>query len=129
LWATLLAACSVGGGPEPSGERSLSIPCCSALQFGRDSEAHDTAVRDAVVVAVYCAVVEDRRLPNSYGMFTEVGDQQIARIIEPYVARARKAVEGATRAERIRAIWGDDWGVNVGVETQDCDDAGLRPER
>lgn len=72
---------------------------------------------------------EERSPPiQSYEMFTDDGDQQIARIIEPYVARARTALEGATPAERIRAIWGDDWGVNVWVEPQDCDDAGLRPE-
>lgn len=128
LGAILLAACAPDDGKDRWPERSLPVPCCSSLQFGRDSEVTDTAVRDAVLVAVYCAVVENRRLPTRYGMFTEVGDRRIASILWPYVARARKVLEGASREERIRAIWGDDWGVELGAETQDCDDAGLRPD-
>lgn len=122
-------ACFFGGEADRWGERSLPVPCCSSLQFGPNSEAGDTAVQDAVLVAAYCAVVEGRVLPKEYGMFTFDGDQRIGRMMEAYVARARRILEGAKREERIYAIWGDDWGVNLGVETKDCDDSGLAPER
>lgn len=116
-----LLACSGGTAPpDPlTGVRLL------ALDAG--DEAADTAVREAVFLAVYCGVVEDRHLPTAYGMFTADGDLRVLAAVEGFVEQARAALGGMRPAARIEHIWGDAWGVEVAADASDCDASGLAP--
>jgi hypothetical protein len=86
----------------------------------RYPEATDSAVRDSVLVAVYCSLVEGKRVPRQFEMFSAEGDRAVESVVRDFVRRARPSLEGLTTEERIEALWGDSWKRDVYVTRDDC---------
>jgi hypothetical protein len=83
-------------------------------------EATDTAVRDNVLVSVYCSVVHGQPVPKTFGMFSPAGDRAVRSRVLAFVRRNRRATSGLTTDERIEALWGDSWGEDVSVQPSAC---------
>ena len=89
------------------------------LRF-RYPEASDTAVRDHVLLSVYCSVVHGEPVPREFGMFSSAGDQAVRSRVLGFVLRKRDVTSVLTTEERIETLWGDSWGENVYLRPSDC---------
>jgi hypothetical protein len=84
-------------------------------------EATDTAVRDHVLVAVYCSLVEGKGLPAHFGMFSREANREVEAVVRGFVERAEVSLAGLTKHECIDAVWGDAWKRDYYVPQQDCE--------
>lgn len=119
----VLAGCTGGEtGPEPP-RAPVSYEAVQNAVWqlsGRFPEATDTAVRDRVLVAVYCSVIHSRRVPTDFEMFSPAGDQAVRAVVLDFVQRARAETAGLSDAQRIRLLWGDAWRRDLYVRRSDC---------
>jgi len=120
----VLTGCTGEGTTEqPSRDRAEDY---ESLRFaverlsGRYPEATDTAVRDHVLVSVYCSVVHGKPVSRKFGMFSPAGDRAVRSRVLGFVLRNRDATSGLTEKERIEALWGDSWGEEVYLQPSDC---------
>lgn len=77
-------------------------------------------VRNRVLFAVYCTIVQGDAVPTDYGMFTEEGDASVRAAVAAFVRTARGAAARLSPRQRIDALWGDAWGRDVLVSKSDC---------
>ncbi len=124
-----LVACAGGGSGSPedaaAGTNYRVVERAVERLQTRFPEATDTAVRDYVLIAVYCSVVEGKRVPSHFGMFSAEGNAEVEAIVRNFVGRARSSLRGRTREDRIEALWGDAWKRVYYVQPEDCE----RPRR
>jgi len=125
-FTVLLGSCSGhpgSGRAGPALQLREANAALSARLFGlrsRYGEAEDTMVRNRVLFAVYCTIVQGDAVPTDYGMFTEEGDASVRAAVAAFVRTARGAAARLSPRQRIDALWGDAWGRDVLVSKSDC---------
>ncbi len=119
-----LSACGTSDDPDSPSRAVVEPPNLSALTYdftaGASAEATDTAVRDAVQVAVYCSVVEGAEVPDDFAMFTTEGDAQVRANVVVFVDRANTELAGRSKTARIEAMYGDSWERDIVLSPLDC---------
>jgi hypothetical protein len=127
MTALILLLCVAGCMGETSEERSPSplrdyesLEAAVELLGARYPEATDTAVRDQVLVSVYCSVVHGEPVPRQFGMFSPAGDRAVRSRVLAFVVPKRNETSGLTEEERIEAVWGESWGEDVYLQPSDC---------
>jgi len=91
-----------------------------AAQQYVESELHDTAAQDGILLALYCGLVEEMPVPTQLGMFGDARNQELRNRLLVRIEQQLPQMLDKTRNERIELLWGADAAERYNFAVLDC---------